>query len=102
MLGGTVSRALAIVRPPGHHAECERAQGFCFFNNVAVAALAALQHPGERGGGKNVCVCVCVCVVHVCVCVCVCALQHPLTSLLAHRVHVGMAYSESFGVCACL
>ncbi|PNW76576.1 hypothetical protein CHLRE_11g467706v5 [Chlamydomonas reinhardtii] len=48
VLGGTVSRALAIVRPPGHHAECERAQGFCFFNNVAVAALAALQHPDVK------------------------------------------------------
>ncbi|KAG2446981.1 hypothetical protein HYH02_008135 [Chlamydomonas schloesseri] len=48
VLSGAVSRALAIVRPPGHHAECERAQGFCFFNNVAVAALAALQHPDVK------------------------------------------------------
>ncbi|KAG2432239.1 hypothetical protein HXX76_009158 [Chlamydomonas incerta] len=48
VLSGAVSRALAVVRPPGHHAECERAQGFCFFNNVAVAALAALQHPGVK------------------------------------------------------
>ncbi|GFH16674.1 hist_deacetyl domain-containing protein, partial [Haematococcus lacustris] len=43
VLSGTVSSALAIVRPPGHHAECARAQGFCFFNNVAVAARAAQQ-----------------------------------------------------------
>ena len=31
-------RAFCAVRPPGHHAETERANGFCFINNVAVAA----------------------------------------------------------------
>lgn len=31
-------RAVAAVRPPGHHAEAETAMGFCFFNNAAVAA----------------------------------------------------------------
>ena len=31
---------LALVRPPGHHAEPDRAMGFCFYNNVAVAAAA--------------------------------------------------------------
>lgn len=45
VLTGTVQRALAVVRPPGHHAECDRAMGFCFFNNVAVAAANALKHP---------------------------------------------------------
>ena len=34
-------RALAFVRPPGHHAERERAMGFCLYNNVAVAAAHA-------------------------------------------------------------
>lgn len=36
------------VRPPGHHAEADRAMGFCLFNNVAVAAHHAMQKYGAR------------------------------------------------------
>src|SRR5205823_14052389 len=42
VLDGDLDRAFCIVRPPGHHAEADRAMGFCLFNNVAVAAAAAL------------------------------------------------------------
>jgi acetoin utilization deacetylase AcuC-like enzyme len=41
VLRGEAQRGLAVVRPPGHHAEADRAMGFCLFNNVAVAAAAA-------------------------------------------------------------
>lgn len=38
-----VSNAYALVRPPGHHAEADRARGFCLFGNLAVAAKKALK-----------------------------------------------------------
>jgi acetoin utilization deacetylase AcuC-like enzyme len=40
--------ALALVRPPGHHAERDTAMGFCLFNSVAVAAAQALASGLER------------------------------------------------------
>ena len=40
--------AFIAARPPGHHAEPERAMGFCFFNNVAIAGL----HARRRGASK--------------------------------------------------
>ncbi|XP_062975530.1 histone deacetylase 6 isoform X2 [Elgaria multicarinata webbii] len=41
VLSGEVQNAVAIVRPPGHHAEPDVACGFCFFNSVALAARYA-------------------------------------------------------------
>jgi acetoin utilization deacetylase AcuC-like enzyme len=40
---GEVDNAFAFIRPPGHHAESDRAMGFCLFNNVAIAASYALK-----------------------------------------------------------
>ncbi len=39
--GPPESRALAMVRPPGHHAEADKAMGFCLYNNIAVGAAYA-------------------------------------------------------------
>ena len=41
VMGGPQRQALALVRPPGHHAERARAMGFCIYNNIAVAAAHA-------------------------------------------------------------
>ena len=49
VLAGRARNAFCSVRPPGHHATRERSMGFCFFNNVAVAARHALDvHGLER------------------------------------------------------
>jgi acetoin utilization deacetylase AcuC-like enzyme len=40
--------AFSLMRPPGHHALRDRAMGFCYFNNIAIAALAARARGVER------------------------------------------------------
>lgn len=46
LLGEGAPIAASLHRPPGHHAEADRAMGFCLFNNVAVAALHAIDAYG--------------------------------------------------------
>ncbi len=46
VMAGEAANAFCAVRPPGHHAEPERAMGFCLFNNVAIGAARARQHHG--------------------------------------------------------
>ena len=46
ILTGQAQTAFCAIRPPGHHARPGQAMGFCFFNNIAVAARYALEHHG--------------------------------------------------------
>lgn len=46
VMAGKVDNAFCNIRPPGHHTSRVRASGFCFFNNVAIGALHALEHHG--------------------------------------------------------
>jgi acetoin utilization deacetylase AcuC-like enzyme len=46
VMSGEVRNAFCAVRPPGHHAEKSTAMGFCFFGNVAIGALHALEAHG--------------------------------------------------------
>jgi acetoin utilization deacetylase AcuC-like enzyme len=49
LMTSSIRRGFALLRPPGHHAERDRAMGFCLVNNVAVAARAA-----QRAGAKRI------------------------------------------------
>ncbi|XP_020599979.1 histone deacetylase 5 [Phalaenopsis equestris] len=46
---GDLDSAIAVVRPPGHHAEANEAMGFCLFNNVAISASYLLDKRAELG-----------------------------------------------------
>ena len=48
VLAGEMENAFCAVRPPGHHAERNKAMGFCFFNNIAIGAKYALERHGLK------------------------------------------------------
>jgi len=50
LMDGSIESGFALVRPPGHHAERNRAMGFCIFNNIAVAA----QYLEKKHGLKRI------------------------------------------------
>lgn len=52
VLRGDYKNAFCAVRPPGHHAEPKKSKGFCFLNNIAIAAQHAVHHLGI----KRVCI----------------------------------------------
>ncbi len=44
VMSGNIANAFCAVRPPGHHAETDRAMGFCLFNNIAIGARYLQRH----------------------------------------------------------
>lgn len=41
--GRQLKNAIAVIRPPGHHAECNRPMGFCIFDNVSISAKVCMK-----------------------------------------------------------
>ncbi len=56
IFAGEADNAFIAARPPGHHAEPERAMGFCFFNGAAIAAMHARLHLTKSGAAPRVAV----------------------------------------------
>lgn len=48
VFAGETTNAFCAIRPPGHHAEREKAMGFCLFNNIAIGAAHARKRHGIR------------------------------------------------------
>lgn len=48
IMDGSFKRAFCAIRPPGHHAEPSVTMGFCFLNNIAIAAEHAIKHHGLK------------------------------------------------------
>lgn len=48
VLNGVSRSGICVIRPPGHHAECDEPHGFCIFNNVSVAAQYAIKDHGLK------------------------------------------------------
>jgi acetoin utilization deacetylase AcuC-like enzyme len=48
LMAGEAEAGFCAVRPPGHHAEPDRAMGFCLFNNIAIAAELAIRELGAE------------------------------------------------------
>jgi acetoin utilization deacetylase AcuC-like enzyme len=48
VIAGEMPNAFCAIRPPGHHASRDKASGFCFLNNVAIAAKYALDRHGLK------------------------------------------------------
>ena len=52
IMSGKCDRAFCLIRPPGHHSNEDCSRGFCFFNNIAIAARCAQ----KKWGLKRICI----------------------------------------------